>query len=82
MPRALLALLLAGWLAPAAPAQPKADPPKTEPADAGTSVYQKVVRSTAWVHSDRGGGRLATGTGSLVDKGRRLVLTNSTSSAT
>ena len=76
MPRALLALLLAGWLAPAAPAQPKADPPKTEPADAGTSVYQKVVRSTAWVHSDRGGGRLATGTGSLVDKGRRLVLTN------
>jgi len=34
------------------------------------------VRSTAWIHSDRGGGKLATGTGTLVDKGRRLVLTN------
>jgi len=39
-------------------------------------VYQKVVRSTAWVHADRGNGRKATGSGSLVDKGRRLVLTN------
>jgi hypothetical protein len=76
MRRTLLALLLAGWLAPAAFTQPKADPPKAEPVDAGASVYQKVVHSTVWVHSDRGGGRLATGTGTLVDKGRRLVLTN------
>ena len=80
MPRTLAALLLALWLAPVAGAQPKADPPKAEPVppplDAGATVYQKVVRSTVWVHSDRGGGRLATGSGSLVDKGRRLVLTN------
>ena len=76
MLRTLLALLLAGWLAPAVLAQQKDEPPKTEPADAGTSVYQKVVHSTVWVHSDRGGGRLATGSGSLVDNGRRLVLTN------
>jgi S1-C subfamily serine protease len=54
------------------------DPPKTQPAptDAGVEVYRKVLRSTVWVHSDRGGGRLATGSGSLVDKGRRLILTN------
>ncbi len=73
--RLLFAALVALGLAPVALAQPKTDtaPP---PLDAGASVYQKVVRSTAWVHSDRGGGRKATGSGSLVDKGRRLVLTN------
>jgi hypothetical protein len=76
MRRLLSAVVLAAWLAPAAVAQPKADPPKTDPVDAGASVYQKVVRSTVWVHSDRGGGRQAQGSGSLVDKGRRLVLTN------
>ena len=76
MRRLVFACLLAFWLAPVATAQPKADPSAPPPLDAGATVYQKVVRSTAWVHSDRGGGRLATGTGSLVDKGRRLVLTN------
>ncbi len=76
MRRLILGLLLASWLASAAFAQPKTDPPKAEPVDAGASVYQKVVHSTVWVHSDRGGGKLATGTGSLVDKGRRLILTN------
>ncbi len=69
MRRTLIALLLLAVFAPGAIAQPKNE-------DVGASVYQKVVRSTAWVHSDRGGGKLATGTGSLVDKGRRLVLTN------
>lgn len=48
----------------------------TVQADAGATAYRKVLGSTAWIHSDRGGGRLATGTGSLVDRGRRLVLTN------
>lgn len=75
MRRTLAALLLTLWLAPVALAQPKADP-APPPLDAGATVYQKVVRSTVWVHSDRGAGRLATGSGSLVDKGRRLVLTN------
>ncbi len=70
---ALTALVFAPGLALA---QPKADPPKAEPVDAGASVYQKIVRSSAWVLSDRGGGRLATGSGTLIDKGRRLVLTN------
>ncbi len=71
MHRTLSALLTLGLLTPLAPGQPK-----PEPVDAGASVYQRVVRSTAWVHSDRGGGKLATGSGTLVDKGRRLVLTN------
>jgi hypothetical protein len=77
--RLLFATLAALWLAPTAFAQPKTEPPKTEapaPLDAGATVYQKVVRSTAWIHSDRGSGRTAQGSGSLVDKGRRLVLTN------
>jgi V8-like Glu-specific endopeptidase len=72
----LAVLLLLSWFGPAALARPKEDPPKVEPADAGVSVYQKVVHSTAWVHSDRGGGHYATGSGTLIDKGRRLVLTN------
>jgi hypothetical protein len=76
MRHTLAALLLLVGFAPTALARPKADPPKAEPADTGASVYQKVVRSTAWIHSDRGGGHLATGSGSLIDKGRRLVLTN------
>lgn len=49
---------------------------QSPPADTGAAVYQKVLKSTVWVHSDRGGGRLATGSGSLIDRGRRLVLTN------
>lgn len=76
--RPFCALLAAALVAPAALPQPdKADPAATPPPlDAGATVYQKVVRSTVWVHSDRGGGRLATGSGSLIDKSRRLVLTN------
>lgn len=70
MYRTLLALLVAGWLAPTAFAQPKTDTP-----DAGASVYSKVVRSTAWIQSERANGKV-TGSGALVDKGRRLVLTN------
>jgi hypothetical protein len=75
----LFALLTAGLLGlPGVARAQTPDPPKAQPAttDAGVDVYRKVLRSTVWVHSDRGGGRLATGSGSLVDKGRRLVLTN------
>ena len=83
MSRTLLAMpfLLATGLLSLAQPPAKSDPPaKGEPppthADAGASAYKTVLRSTVWVHSDRGGGRLATGSGSLVDRGRRLVLTN------
>ncbi len=83
MPRFLLALplvLATGLMAigqPPTKSDPpaKGEPPPT-PADAGASAYKIVLRSTVWIHSDRGGGRLATGSGSLVDRGRRLVLTN------
>jgi hypothetical protein len=74
MRRPLFALLAFGLIAPVAFTQPKPEP--IPPLDAGASVYQKVVRSTVWVHSDRGNGRHATGSGSLIDKGRRLILTN------
>jgi hypothetical protein len=72
---ALAAVILSG-LAPAAAQDKPPLPPAPQPVtDSGTSVYQKVLRSTVWVHSDRGRGA-ATGSGSLIDKGRRLVLTN------
>lgn len=78
MPRLFFAALLVSGLC--ASAGPKAaPPPKVEPAptaDIGATVYKQVLRSTAWIHSDRGNGKYSTGSGSLVDKGRRLVLTN------
>lgn len=68
----LLLPLIALAKATSAPARP--EPPL--PADAGATVYRRVLPATVWVHSPRGGGRLATGSGSLIDRGRRLVLTN------
>ncbi len=50
-------------------------PIRAEPED-GAKVYRDVLKSVVWIHSDRGRGRLATGSGSLVDFDRRLVLTN------
>jgi hypothetical protein len=44
--------------------------------DSGIQVYQNVLKSTVWIHSDRGGGRLATGSGSLIDRRRCMILTN------
>ena len=69
----LILLLATGGVAPAQ--EQKSEPPPTQK-DAGSSVYKKVLHATVWIHSDRGKGKLATGSGSLVDKGRRLVLTN------
>ena len=63
-PALWLPLLLAGaWPAPAY-AQGE-----------GAKVYKGAVPSVVWVHSTRDKG-LATGSGTLVDKERRLVLTN------
>ena len=63
-------------LIPAVARTPQKGEPAPAPPDAGTSAYRKVLRAAVWVHSDRGKGRLATGSGALVDRGRRLVLTN------
>jgi S1-C subfamily serine protease len=68
MPR-LFALLALALLVPPAPADDK--PEKGE----GAKVYKKAVPSVVWIHSKRDAG-LATGSGSLIDKDRRLVLTN------
>ena len=44
-------------------------------AQEGAKVYKQTVPSVVWIHSARDRG-LATGSGTLVDKERRLVLTN------
>ena len=41
----------------------------------GAKVYKAAVPSVVWIHSTRDKG-LATGSGTLIDKERRLVLTN------
>jgi S1-C subfamily serine protease len=74
---ALAGVVIACLSAGSAVAQPE---PKTDPpmpaTETGISVYRQVLKSTAWVHSDRGNGVRATGSGSLIDKSRRLILTN------
>lgn len=45
------------------------------PADAGETVYQTVVRSAVWIVS-RDGNKTATGSGALLDRRSRTVLTN------
>ncbi len=62
---AALALTLA-----AAPA-----PASAQEAGGGAKVYRQAVPSVVWVHSTRDRG-LATGSGSLIDRDRRLILTN------
>jgi S1-C subfamily serine protease len=44
--------------------------------DAGSKVYAEALKSVVWIHSPRGPGKSATGTGSLVDRKLKLVLTN------
>src|SRR6266849_7674521 len=42
----------------------------------GEKVYQRTLRSTVWILAPKGG-RTSSGTGSLIDATRRLVITNS-----
>jgi S1-C subfamily serine protease len=51
-------------------------PPARAQSDGGERVYQSVLKSTVWIHSSRGGGKVATGSGALIDRRRHLVLTN------
>ncbi len=62
----LRSLIAVALLAPFAVADDKSE---------GAKVYKKAVASVVWVHSQRDSG-LASGSGSLVDLDRRLVLTN------
>jgi len=52
-----------------------ASPQSPGQSDSGIQVYQNVLKSTVWIHSQRGSS-LATGSGSLIDRRRRLILTN------
>ncbi|MFN4260871.1 MAG: trypsin-like peptidase domain-containing protein [Gemmataceae bacterium] len=42
----------------------------------GEQIYQRALKSTVWILSPVGGGRAASGTGSLIDAQRKLILTN------
>jgi S1-C subfamily serine protease len=44
--------------------------------ESGEKVYKSTLRSTVWVVVPQGNGKASSGTGSLVDVKRRLVLTN------
>jgi S1-C subfamily serine protease len=50
-------------------------PALAQEAGTGAKVYKQTVPSVVWVHSKRARG-LATGSGTLIDRDRRLVLTN------
>jgi S1-C subfamily serine protease len=64
---AVFALLLVGEITgPAAHAQ----------AEGGERIYPRLLKSTVWVISPRGGNLYSMGTGSLLDLGLKLVLTN------
>ncbi|MFO0808492.1 MAG: serine protease [Gemmataceae bacterium] len=43
--------------------------------DAGVRVYRDTLKSTVWIRSERGN-LVASGTGSLIDRRRHLILTN------
>lgn len=43
--------------------------------DAGSRVYRDTLKATVWIQSNRGSA-LASGTGSLIDRRRHLILTN------
>jgi hypothetical protein len=49
--------------------------PQATPAEGGVKVYQSVLKSTVWIVSQRPEGTVS-GTGSLIDRRRQLVLTN------
>jgi S1-C subfamily serine protease len=56
-------------------ALPAAALSQATPAEGGVKVYQNVLKSTVWIISQRPEGT-ASGSGSLIDRRRQLVLTN------
>src|SRR4051794_34133681 len=54
---------------------PAAALPQASPAEGGVKVYQSVLKSTVWIISQRPDGT-ASGSGSVIDRRRQLVLTN------
>jgi hypothetical protein len=69
--RTLSWLCLFTWSAgPGSTAVVRADSPDA------AKIYQRVLRSTVWIRAYQGQGKVSTGSGSLVDGKRLLVLTN------
>jgi S1-C subfamily serine protease len=68
MPRRLVTILVALAL-------PAIALPQATPIEGGVKVYQSVLKSTVWIISQRPEG-MVTGSGSLIDRRRQLVLTN------
>jgi HEAT repeat protein len=58
-----------------APPEPPQAPAPAGGAE-GDKVYNRLLRSTAWIVVNLGGGRATTGSGALVDRARKLILTN------
>jgi hypothetical protein len=54
---------------------PAAAHPQATPTEGGVKVYQSVLKSTVWIISERPEGTI-TGSGSLIDRRRQLILTN------
>jgi len=51
-------------------------PKKTESTDSGEKIYDRTLHSTVWVLIPVSGTRARSGSGSLIDVNRRLILTN------
>jgi V8-like Glu-specific endopeptidase len=62
-------------LAPVIACLPVSTASAQQPKDSGSEAYKSVIKSTVWIHSQHGRA-LATGTGSVIDKNARLILTN------
>src|SRR5437868_15120705 len=56
-------------------ALPAVAPAQALPTEGGVKVYQSVLKSTVWIISQRPEGTV-TGSGSLIDRRRQMVLTN------
>jgi hypothetical protein len=66
---------LYGLAAAIAVAAPPPGRPQATPIEGGVKVYQHVLKSTVWIISQHRDGT-ATGSGSLIDRRRQLILTN------
>lgn len=49
---------------------------KSDPEDSGEKVYDRALHSSVWILVPVGPGRARSGSGALIDAGRRLILTN------
>jgi S1-C subfamily serine protease len=68
----ITSLLGVGLVATAAAQNPK----KTESTDSGERIYDRTLHSTVWIIMPVSTTRARTGSGSLIDVNRRLILTN------